>query len=414
MKRISISKDFLLSLFLVSIIPLVGYAWSLLKLRRSNARLLILAVCFFDFFLALKVPPYQDLFRRYTETYYSYYPGMSLWNALEGKIDFLFYINSFVFYKLKLPFFLIPAIYSSLTVYNIYSSYLKIYDNSISVIGENKSRFLIASIVVISFVNVVGIATTLRFGFAASMMINGIIEFYFGKKRKSYLLAATSILMHASMIIPAFSVLAASFLKINRLSTILLSVICLGISNVLIKYILISFNPFGLGTYFLVGYVDSSWASFSTDISTLFFISVQYIVILYFFLNTMKSAAINKGYANFINVFAVICFSLTISITVFNRFFNGMFLYFLMFYYLNSKSYISKHYIIKIALIGLIFYNLLFINVYVQRRPIMLGRMYTALYTPPIMNIFYTMTDFNNYLKKINGKGDWIGHELGK
>lgn len=414
MKKITMSRTFVLCLALVNIVPIAAYILSLMKLKKNNARSLLIIICIFDFFLALKVPPYQDLYRRYTETYFSYYPGTSILDALKGKVDILFYINSLFFYKLKIPFFLIPAIYSSLSVYNVYSAYLKVCENRKSELLESPKRFLLSSLVVISFVNIVGIASTLRFGLASALVINSIVEFYYGKKIKSLILAIVSVLMHSSMVIPVATLFLSLFAKLNRITAIILSLVSMAVSGVIIKYLLIKFNPFGLGTYFLVGYVDSVWATFSTNASTLFFIAIQYTVISFFIISTVRSSSEISKIRNYNNIFMVVCFTLSISVTAFNRYFTGVLLYLVMFEYFTSFAYIKRSSLVRMALIGLALYNFVFINIYVQRRPIMLAKMYSAIYTPPMMDFFYTMEDFNNYLKKINSKGDWIGHELGK
>jgi len=410
-----VDRNFLIAVIMVSIFPVFGYIWSLIKINRNNAKLMLLVICIFDFFLALRVPPYQDLFRRYTETYYSYFPNINIFEALENKLDFLFYINSWLFYKASIPFFYIPAIYSALTIYNVYSSYLLMANKS-NICGRfhNNRKFLISSLIVISTVNIVGIATTLRFGFAASLMIKSIVIFFTGKKKNSLIYMVLGVLMHASMVIPIGALIVSKFIRLRRVTTLILSIMALGFSVALIKYVLTHFDLFGLSSYFMVGYVDSVWSSFSTDLSTLFFITVQYIVIIFLFSQTMYKSKDVPGLDNFINVFIVICFLLTISITVFNRFFIGMASILLLFRYLTSERYFYCNWLVKYFLLGLIFYNFIFINIYVQRRPILLGQMYTALYTPPIMNAFYTMKNFNDYLKKVNADGDWIGHELGK
>ncbi len=155
---------------------------------------------------------------------------------------------------------------------------------------------------------------------------------------------------------------------------------------------------------------------FRTELSTLFFLFVQYTILLFLFVSTMKKTKYlsNDKFDNFLNVLLVVCFSLTISITVFNRFLTMIIMYLLLIRYFMSSSFIRKPAIITVGLIALIFYNSIFINIYVQRRPFLLGEMWKSYYTPTVLNLDYGMDDFNGYLKKINSDGDWIGHELGK
>lgn len=399
----------------VSIFPVIGYIYSLLKISRQNAKWLLIPFCIFNFFFALKVPPYQDLYRRYLETYYEFSESTTLWSVFERKIDYLYYINTWVFYKLNIPFFVIPALYASLTLYFVYMSYLK------SGMRQNDDAssfdFKLSSILMISFVNVVAIATTLRYGFAASMAVYGLICIYLaGERRKGWVFLIIAVMMHASMFIVIGAVFAAKLVKLNRFITIFCCILFCFVSSVLIRYLLQQFNFFGLNSYFLTGYVESAWGGFRTDFSTLFFLGVQYIILLFLFLSTMKKTKYleDSKFDNFINVFLVVCFSLTISITVFNRFLTIVAMYLLLIRYFMSESFLRRSAVITIGLIALIFYNSLFINIYVQRRPFLLGEMWKTFYTPPIMNINYGMDDFNGYLKKVNSDGDWIGHELGK
>lgn len=410
-----INKSFCISVVGVNILPIAGYVYSLLKINRLNARWLVIPICLFNFFLALKAPPYQDLYRRYLETYYGYTKNTTFWDAIDKKIDYLYYTNTWVFYKLNIPFFLIPAIYASLAVYFVYMAYLKsgMQNNN----DVSNLDFKISSIVIISFVNVVAIATTLRFGLAASMVVYGVICIYLsGEKTKGWIFLLVAVMMHVSMLIIICTTILARLVKLNRVITIFGCIFFCIASTVLIRYLLMRFNFFGLNNYFLTGYVESAWGGFRTEFSTLFFIFVQYTILLFLFVSTMrKTKYISNGkFDNFINVLLVVCFSLTISITVFNRFLTMIVMYLLLIRYFMSQTFIRRSAIVTVGLVALIFYNSFFINIYVQRRPFILGEMWKSYYTPTVINLDYGMDDFNGYLKKINSDGDWIGHELGK
>ncbi|WP_407257062.1 EpsG family protein [Klebsiella quasipneumoniae] len=319
-----INKSFCVSVVGVNILPIVGYLYSLLKINRHNAKWLLIPVCLFNFFLALKAPPYQDMYRRYLQTYYGYAQNTTLWDAIDNKIDYLFYTNAWVFYKLNIPFFIIPAMYASLTVYYIYMAYLKSGMQSNSDISNY--NFKLSSIIIISFVNVVAIATTLRFGFAASMAVYGLVCLYLsGEKTKGRIFLLIAMMMHISMLIIICSTILARFVKLNRILTIFGCIFFCLFSSVLIRFLLLKFNFFGLNNYFLTGYVESAWGGFRTELSTLFFLFVQYTILLFLFVSTMKKTKYlsNDKFDNFLNVLLVVCFSLTISITVFNRFFDN-------------------------------------------------------------------------------------------
>ncbi|MNW04978.1 hypothetical protein D3C71_2011580 [compost metagenome] len=57
-------------------------------------------------------------------------------------------------------------------------------------------------------------------------------------------------------------------------------------------------------------------------------------------------------------------------------------------------------------------YNLIE-NIYVPRRPIMLGQMWQSFYKTPLLNLFYGEQEYEQYLQFINrDSGEWIGHEM--
>ncbi|ELN2738036.1 EpsG family protein [Pluralibacter gergoviae] len=409
-----IQRSLGISLITVIILPIAGYIYSLISINKKNAQTIIYPICIFNFFLALRVPPYQDLYRRYLETYFDFDSSTTLLSVIDKKIDYLYYINTWIFYKLNIPFFVIPALYASLTLLFVYKAYLNI--GVLNRIDINNITFKLSTLVIISFVNIIAIATTLRFGFAASIAVYGISCLYFcDKKLKGIIFLVIAVMMHISMLIVIGAVIISKFIKVNKIATVFFCLSACLFSTVIISYLLQRFNFFGLNNYFITGYVESAWGSFRTDFSTLFFLTVQYLILSFLFMSTYKNKNYyNKSFDNFINVFLVVCFSLTISITVFNRFLTVIGMYVLLFRYFSSDSFIKRNSIITIGLLGLFFYNSLFINIYVQRRPFMLGEMWKSYYTTPILNLNYGMEDFNNYLKYLNEDGDWIGHELGK
>ena len=56
--------------------------------------------------------------------------------------------------------------------------------------------------------------------------------------------------------------------------------------------------------------------------------------------------------------------------------------------------------------------NFLFQNIYLQRRPLMLGEMWQGLYTPSLIAMTRSDDDFKLLLKEIDDYGDWVKDKL--
>ncbi|MDM8794675.1 hypothetical protein QU875_28395, partial [Klebsiella pneumoniae] len=176
-----LNKSFIVSFSGLMIAPILGVLISIFQLNKKNAKYCILILSIFVFFITMKIPPYQDLYRRYLVTYLQYTSNTTLSDALYGHIDVLFYFNAWAFFNLGIPFYFIPAIYSALSVYFVMISASSIW---LKDEGISKQRFLILFFAVFSFIDVVMIASTLRFGFAVALMLRGVVLYSTQKKGK--------------------------------------------------------------------------------------------------------------------------------------------------------------------------------------------------------------------------------------
>lgn len=92
-----LNKSFIVSFSGLMIAPILGVLISIFQLNKKNAKYCILILSIFVFFITIKIPPYQDLYRRYLVTYLQYTSNTTLSDALYGHIDVLFYFNAWAF-----------------------------------------------------------------------------------------------------------------------------------------------------------------------------------------------------------------------------------------------------------------------------------------------------------------------------
>lgn len=118
--KINKNSVFISCIFILN--PLASVLCALRSINKKNLGFVIVLISVLTFFITLYTPPYQDLYRRYISTYYIYNSQTTLWEALENKVDFLFYLCSWLFFKLDFPFYLIPALFSSISCYCILSA----------------------------------------------------------------------------------------------------------------------------------------------------------------------------------------------------------------------------------------------------------------------------------------------------
>ena len=68
--------------------------------------------------------------------------------------------------------------------------------------------------------------------------------------------------------------------------------------------------------------------------------------------------------------------------------------------------------IIKPMIVVILLFNITFINIYLERRQIQMARLWTGLYLPPAVLLYYNMDQFNNYLSELDSDGNWVKNKL--
>ena len=102
-----VRKSVILGCITTLIIPIVGVIYSFFSLKKENAKWVIVNISLFVFIIVARLPPYQDLFRRYTETYFIYNAQTNITDAIRGHVDIMFYLLSFLIKYVGLPFYVL-------------------------------------------------------------------------------------------------------------------------------------------------------------------------------------------------------------------------------------------------------------------------------------------------------------------
>lgn len=393
-----------------TLFPILGVVYSFLKINDRNTKGMVIVISYFVFFFVLTVPPFQDLYRRYLENYLFLSVKSTYSSALIGHFDFIFYALSLFFRKNEIPFFYIPSIFTSLSVYMTLMSLddlLKSKQRESAEIINYRFPFL----VLFCFINIIVIALGLRFGLAVSLALRastvGLVN---RKKGSSYFLFILSCLTHFSMFFVFMIFLSSKFIKIKRHFVVPFSIVCAIFGGAVLPFVLSKFNLLGLSEYVTKGYVDGSLADSSSNMNAILISLYNYLLIFVFGYYHLTHNNNNKKFSGFINVFYISTFLIIISYTAFNRYFVGVGTFLLLLSVLSNCEFKNRSF--KYIIIVLTILNVLFANIYVQRRPILLAKMWTGLYTPMPLRLTYNMNDFNAYLRHINSDGDWIGHEI--
>ncbi len=405
-----VNKSSVFSFFLIIILPLLGVIYSLLKLKKGNAKLIIFSLSTFVFFFVLTIPPFQDLYRRYYESYFIYNYNTTFSEAMAGHLDFLFYALGLIFKKIGIPFFYISSIFTSVA---FYMTMMALYDLHLNNEEDKFSAnaYRLSFIILFCFINIIIIALGLRFGLAVAFSLRACtLNLERRSYLKSYILFFMACITHFSMLFVLMTFLLSKFVRVKNYLVIPFSLLCAIFGGAILPFILSKFNILGISEYVTKGYVDGSLADSSSNTNAIIIACYNYLIIFILAFFHLRLPTNNQKFNNFINVFFISTFIIIISYTAFNRYFVGVGTFMLLIRVLSDKplnGFFIRNFFLLIAL-----FNFAFSDIYVQRRPLTLAHMWDGLYTPSILRLSYDMNDFNAYLKYINTDGDWIGHEI--
>jgi len=405
-----VSRAYVLSSIITFLIPVLGVIFTFINIRDGKERKYFVLLSIFAFSVIYFIPPYQDLFRRYTLQFLAYNDGTTYMQAIDGHVDIIMYVVILFFKKNDIPFFIFPALQSAISVYLFLSATKDVIDSN-----ENYSHKNVIYLLSFLMVNFVGIALGLRFGFAVAMFTKSVTLVILARKRFSGgILMLLSALMHFSLILPIAIFLSSKFIKINKKLTPIFCIVAFLLSKFLIYYILNHLNLGNINDYAKDGYVEGKYAAADNSGNAMVVTYYRYlymivIYLLFFFSKKQEDEKLQK-LENFINIFIISCFFTAISATAFNRYFNGIAVYFI-FMLVLSVLYVRFDKVVRMIFVILVVFNSFFQSVYLLRRPIILGEMWRGLYTPVIFVVNYSDKDFSSYLKVIDSDGDWVAQK---
>ena len=406
-----VKRNNVLLFFAFFLNPFASVFLSLGAIKKNNIAFTIIIVSSLVFVVTLLTPPYQDLYRRYITTYYLYDPSTTLWEALEGKVDFLFYFFSWMLYKLDLPFYLIPALFSSVSCYCTLSAANHHWQKNNNEV--NKGIFLIGFLCIFSFVNVIMIASTLRFGLAVALFVKAIsLYFLTGKKNKAYFYFIFSLSCHISLLLPLTAFFISRYFKISWFTCFILSLAMYMGSHFIIPLLLNIVNLGYINDYITVGYLSTDYANVTNNANTLLVQMVKWLLLVFFIILLVRHKSISPQYDNFIKILIVVSAMTALSATIFNRYFIGVLTPIVVIGALSNLSKINYKPLLKLALMIVLIFNITVINVFLERRQIIMASMWEGLYVPPVFHLLYNMDKFNGYLNEIDSDGNWVKNKL--
>ncbi|WP_294912390.1 EpsG family protein [Tatumella sp. UBA2305] len=402
------------SFILIMLCPFLGFLGVIGNLNRKNQGVSIALISLFSGIMVTMIPPYQDLSRRFYETYNIYGDSTTFSEAVQGHVDVIYYLLTLLIKKAGLPFYYVSVIIVTSSVFNHLSA-LKMAVNKNYDASDSKLKYYY--IFYLSFVNIIVIALGLRMGWGVSFVIIGVSTYFFSNGKntvKSISLLIIACLVHFAMIF-AFMILIVSFvIKIQKKHVPLLVAASIMSGKLIVPYILGNFSLGGISQYAINGYVDNaSFADTSTNLHENMVNYYNYVLaaVCLIFSFTHENESTRK-YNSFVSLYISGCFLFSSFYIAFNRYFIEMGIYFYLISFLLSKRKSLEKYVTFIFVFSLL--NLSFSTIYLQRRPIMLGEMWKSLVTPPVFYLERNEADFEGKLKYINSDGNWIGHELGK
>ena len=371
-------------ILLFIIFPLFSFFYSI---KRSimyypfsqNILFLFMGLC------SLLWPPYGDLYRHnmvyfeFQEMTYSEFIGFLYYHY-----DFLFYLISFFFAKIGIPFEIIRFIFVFLS-YKIIFFVINNYINKFS----NCYKYVFFTV----FFSVPFFAITLgiRFEFASFVMLLAIYSLLVRNKKIGYLYIIVSILIHYTMVMPTLLLipilLNIKFTKKRMLFVLFLFYLFFNV-NLIEKIIYIIPLPDFL-TKSIIAYTSGYWGGeFLEDHSFKYLLSFHLKVILgYFILSFLlfKKNMNNLVYYSYLLLFLLV-FCNTVSVTMFFRFFSFSIPVFLLAFFssINRVSILELRVLCLVSCIGFLS------QIYTNRREFEISREYKLLYPTPyiITNVY--------------------------
>ena len=410
-------RSTLIGSVLLLTVPLFALLHSIGTLRagkKNSAAYVLIALCFFFFFI--KIPPLADLYRHFAN-YDAINSATRLSDVIQGKVDVVLYANFYIFKTLGIPFFIIPGLYVALSVY-CYLSALNIV-----MLHSGKAftarQFVLLHLAVLFLINPFIIAMGLRFGFSMAVMTLAMVLFCHKLNRPLAAgLMLFAMLTHFSSMLLVGVFLCSRVMRLNRLLTVVFSAIAFLTAKFALPFIVSHITISGINSYsdvYTSGMYASDYLTSGNANCMINFLIVFYPALflgVFMLANPMRNQAGDiKNYAAWLVVFVFLCSS---SLQAASRYASVASVFLLFYYVAHRGSFIRGrfNYFFLCFMLMATGYNLIE-NIYVPRRPIMLGQMWQSFYKTPLLNLFYGEQEYEQYLQFINrDSGEWIGHEM--
>ncbi|HHB7024599.1 TPA: EpsG family protein [Klebsiella pneumoniae] len=406
------SKSGALCLFLSLLFPIGAIILSFCLVNKKNIRVINIAIAISVFAIFTTIPPYQDLYRRYLDTYLSYSDFTTYADAISGHVDILMYVIALFLKKNDIPFYIFPAVQAGVVTYLFLSSTKDVIESEYYD-GDNIKLPLFISFL---FINLIAGALGLRFYIAVALFTKGVTIYLFNRRLAlSFILMISAAFFHFSMLLPIFAFIGSRFVRIKTSFVPVFFVIGFIFGSLILTYIIDSGILGYLGQYIKAGYIDYSGnAEIDTKGNALIVTIWRYLMLLLiyipcYYLKQRRDQRID--FINFVGVYLIISSLTSISANAFNRYMIAIGSFFVLLnFFLVIRFNIRR--ISVVALIFVFIINFVFQNIYLQRRPILLGTMWTGLYKPTVFSLLRTDQEFKLILNQIDDDGDWVKDKL--
>lgn len=398
-------------------VPVFALIQSIATLRagkKNSMAYLLIALCFFFFFI--KIPPLADLYRHFAN-YAAITSATTLGDVIQGKVDIVLYANFYIFKTLGIPFFVIPGLYTALSVYCYLSALNMVMLHSGKTFTPR--QFVLLHVAVLFLINPFIIAMGLRFGFSMAVMTLAMTLFCHKKNQTLALcLMLFAMLTHFSSMLLVGVFLCSRLMRLNRPLTVLFSAIALMTAKFALPLILSHITISGIDSYsdvYTSGMYASDYLTSGNANGMINFLIILFPALFlggYMLGNPMSNQTGDiKNAAAWLVIFVFLCSS---SLQAASRYASVASVFLLFYYVAHQGSFLRGrfNYFFLCFMLMATGYNLIE-NIYVPRRPIMLGEMWQSFYKTPLLNLFYGEEEYEQYLRFINrDSGEWIGHEM--
>ncbi|WP_277850149.1 EpsG family protein [Moellerella wisconsensis] len=389
-----LSLQLTLSAFMLFIIPLIGFILTLGFIRKQK-KIPFFYISAFSFIVFLYIPPLGDLYRHHLE--YINTPNI----FINTKLDFFLYYNLFIFKKLGIPFYFIPPIYVSLSLY----LYLKSFDLFYKIRGTK--NLLLCIIIILLSVNYISIASGLRYGLAAAIVIYAYSHLIIkNNKLFSIILIIISTQIHFSTYLFLAPILLSS-INLSKRLFFSLCILSLIFSNTAIPILNIITEKLNHGSSYISGVWSSSENNNLAGQARFFLNKLPFYIYFFIFFFIIKN---NSNYKNNNILYwtILLCLVLSFSLSLFLRY--SVVPSFIMLFLILSSQKITKNIFLCILLFSLLDFSI--DTLYGYRRQIELGAMWESLYTPPLIKIYSINDDYKSMLSEVDSDGFWIYNKV--